>query len=1050
MEAFSEEQLFLIDHSSCIIYVIDADTYELLYANAEALSVWDEKEYQGRTCYEFINSRKNPCPWCSVPIMKNGNCHVEAAYSPQQDVWFTIDCIEMKWAGRKAIAVYARDITKQQKQREKLELDIRNIDGILGNIPGGVAVFSDRNGKIHLEYTNDGFYEIHFGSRCFWNSQSEDPVNWIQKEDRRFFEEAFQRVKSGEVEKGSATYRVLGEDGKVHWVNQQFCRAYVVDGIQNYYSSFTCLDEQMQKENARIETRRIYESAVEEARLFVWEYDIKMHRVTMAENEFSKYDYRKFGLPKVVENAPGSLIPYIDERYVDVFLEMYRKVENGEPEASCDIWYKFGVGTEPRCEHIAYTTIYDENGRPVKAYGIGQNITAQMVERENYQRLYQQVSSTFPDTVSSSQLNLTKNRYIKGYSIFPQVLKRLETVTADEHFRAAAAAVTVCRLQTELLATFNCAHLLEMFKSGKSEFSKEYPVRASGGGIVWVNTVVHLLQNPDTGDVEALTCTTDVSRRKKDEEIIARFAENGCDFIGIIDPAEAVFEMHYGVWDCKECQQGQKVEFEGIRHLLSETYVTGENVEDFLKETMLSEILKSLQQNAQYTVTYDYREPGNDEPCMKKQLRFLWMNTEQDEILVIQNDITDVYRTEQKKMRQMQEAVLEAEKASSSKSEFVSRISHDIRTPISIISSMTQFAFEDMENHEKLRSDLRKIEASNTFLLSLINDVLDISKIDSGKIELHLMPYIYADYISNIRNMFEPLCAQKSIQFEILREPEKNVILVDPTRLNQITLNLLSNAVKYTPPGGKIVFSAGTQMQEDGRVTCEIRVKDTGIGMSHEFQQKMFEPFTQEYDNPKRDKGSTGTGLGLSIVKKLVDLMKGTITVQSELGKGTEFVLRFSTEIATAAKNDGSGRDAEEQEAEKKLEGVVLLAEDNPINTEIARRILESIGVSVVHGENGKEILELFEDAAPDTFVAILMDIQMPVMNGYEATEAIRGLHRADASEIPIIAMTADAFSAALEHSREIGMNDYITKPIDPQQLRQTLEKYIKKSSRIG
>ena len=148
---------------------------------------------------------------------------------------------------------------------------------------------------------------------------------------------------------------------------------------------------------------------------------------------------------------------------------------------------------------------------------------------------------TFPDNVSSSQLNLTQDRYIKGYSCYPQVLRRLETKTADEHFRAAAAA-TVGHIQTELLETFNCAHLIEMFRNGKSEFSKEYPVRASDGGIVWVNTVVHLLQNPDTGDVEALTCTTDVSRRKKDEEIIARFAENGCDFIGIVDQAKAVFE----------------------------------------------------------------------------------------------------------------------------------------------------------------------------------------------------------------------------------------------------------------------------------------------------------------------------------------------------------------------------------------------------------------------------------------------------------------------------------------------------------------------------
>jgi CheY-like chemotaxis protein len=387
---------------------------------------------------------------------------------------------------------------------------------------------------------------------------------------------------------------------------------------------------------------------------------------------------------------------------------------------------------------------------------------------------------------------------------------------------------------------------------------------------------------------------------------------------------------------------------------------------------------------------------------------------------------------------------MEAERANSAKSEFVSRISHDIRTPISIISSMTRFAREDIDDRGKLLDDLRKIESSDAFLLSLINDVLDISKIDSGKTELHRELYLVGDYVSNIRNMFEPLCKDRDITLHIETRSADAAILVDRTRLNQITLNLMSNAVKYTPPGGAVSFSAESRKRPDGRLDCEIHVADTGIGMSQEFQRTMFEPFTQEYENPGREKTGTGTGLGLAIVKKIVDLMGGAISVESELGRGTDFCISLICDAADLSSAAGADAEPMPHPEGRRLSGTVLLAEDNPINAEIARRILRSMGLETVHAENGREAVDAFAAAPPGTFAAVLMDIQMPIMDGYEATLGIRALLRPDAGEIPIIAMTADAFSAALEHSRAVGMTGYTTKPIDPDELRAELEKVIK------
>jgi len=264
--------------------------------------------------------------------------------------------------------------------------------------------------------------------------------------------------------------------------------------------------------------------------------------------------------------------------------------------------------------------------------------------------------------------------------------------------------------------------------------------------------------------------------------------------------------------------------------------------------------------------------------------------------------------------------------------------------------------------------------------------------------------------------------------------------MIDPIRLNQITLNLLSNAVKYTPAGGTVIFSADSRQRPDGKLDCTLTVRDTGIGMSQKFQQRMFEPFSQEYDNPGRPKAGSGTGLGLSIVHRVVELLGGTIEVHSELGRGTEIIARYAVPKAEASPQNSPVAAS----GAEKLRGTVLLAEDNPINTQIALRILTEMGLTVEMAENGKSAVDCFAASAEGYYRAVLMDLQMPVMNGYEAAQAIRALPRGDAESVPIIAMTADAFSAAMRRSREAGMSDYITKPLEPELLFKTLQNNLR------
>ena len=388
--------------------------------------------------------------------------------------------------------------------------------------------------------------------------------------------------------------------------------------------------------------------------------------------------------------------------------------------------------------------------------------------------------------------------------------------------------------------------------------------------------------------------------------------------------------------------------------------------------------------------------------------------------------------------------------ANNAKNEFLSRVSHDIRTPINAIIGMIGFAKEDIDDKLKVKDELQKIETSSHFLLSLINDVLDISKAESDKIELHPEPYPFTEYIRGLETIFRPLCEKKGITFIINTNEfsNDNSVIVDRVRFDQVAFNLLSNAVKYTPAGGTITYTSTSKPLPNQMLSCGFIIADTGIGMSEDFQKKMFAPFSQETDNPEREKaGPAGSGLGLSIVKKIVDLMGGTITVESTLGKGTKITVNYILPRVTKEQLSQIIGQMQRQATNNfamPLNGRILLAEDNPINTEIAVRLVEKFGLQVDNVSNGQDAVAKFSSTAPRTYQAILMDIQMPIMNGYDAAARIRALDHADAKTIPIIALTADAFADAIQKAKKAGMNDHIAKPVNKKHLYDTLAKYIK------
>ncbi len=391
-------------------------------------------------------------------------------------------------------------------------------------------------------------------------------------------------------------------------------------------------------------------------------------------------------------------------------------------------------------------------------------------------------------------------------------------------------------------------------------------------------------------------------------------------------------------------------------------------------------------------------------------------------------------------VRELEETRLAAERANRAKSEFLSNMSHDIRTPMNGIVGMTAIASANLDNREQVKNCLGKIAVSSKHLLGLINDILDMSKIESGKLDLREDTVGLTETVESVVNIVQP---QVQVKGQTLT-PEVGELLCDSVRcdgvrLNQILLNLLGNAVKFTPEGGNIYLTCTETPSPRGEQYVCVRfcVRDTGIGMSEEFQKKVFEAFAREDDGRVRQ--IEGSGLGMAITKYLVDAMHGTIELDSAPEQGTEFRVALDLMRAEAKALPASPETEEADFGGKR----VLLAEDNELNREIAEELFSEIGLSVDSAANGRICADMFASSPAGYYDAVFMDLRMPEMNGYEATEAIRKMDRPDAKTVPIIAMSADAFSDDVEHCLACGMNAHTAKPIDMAIVKKLLAEFL-------
>ena len=788
--------------------------------------------------------------------------------------------------------------------------------------------------------------------------------------------------------------------------------------------------------------RLLYQAAVEESHLAVWEYDLKTKSVRPFKDSHTEIYYQDLGLPTVIENVPHSTETNLEESSVASYRAMFKAIDSGEDRAECTVRFKIDGPLKGRYEHIRMMAVHDSKGGTVCAIGISLDVSNLVNEQRRFDDMKSLFESTLRNSLSSAKLDLSGDKFIQIRSIFPSVEERQKSDKASEFLLKVSEDIVDKEIKDRFLRLFTVDALLNRFKEGDKQISIDYPVKGFEGDYKWMHSSIFMGQNPETGHVEAVTWAEDITSTMNIHLILNRLVETTICRIGIINTnTKKIVFLSNSVEDII-LPIGRGLPYDEVIKSRVKDYVVKDDRVFFETRVALDRVLDALEKDDDYKIPYSAMVNGEQR---RLQVHFLYLNRDFGQIMVVTSDITESYAQERKRIQAMEDALLEAEQANIARLDFIARISHDIRTPMGIISNMSDFALRDIDDKEKLKDDLKKIKSANTFLLSLINDVLDVSNFENERVKLQAEPYYIIDFINEIKSVFETVCEQQGISFTVVHNGPAAAILCDKIRFRQIALNLLNNAVNFTRRGGKITFVLSVELLEGNKARLEMSVADTGIGMSEQFSKTMFRPFSQEVDNPYRAKNAAGAGLGLYIVKNIVNLMDGTIDVKTKLGEGTQ--IKLSVEVPLIS------TEVEEKKEEKplppvdqdgnKLSGTVLLVDDNEINREIAIRILNSLELEADEAENGEIAVKKMEKGGAGAYIAVLMDIQMPVMNGYEATSAIRRLAGDGYETIPIIALTANAFKDAADKAKDCGMNDIITKPLQAEVLKKILHRFV-------
>ena len=1026
------------------IYVIDKKNHDLLYYNENVeLFLTGKNNAWGKKCYTALHDKQTPCTFCPLSIIKNIEKPQELTFANGKS--YEIRAKELEWNGLPAYTLFINDITDKITSSRKTEQLEQFYQTLVQNLPGGIAVIRFDMAKKQMlpEYISEGFAAMTGMSTVeAYALYKNDATAGVHPDDLDYIIGRLNQHLKKHLDTCESIYRLRKKDGSYIWIKNNSSLILSPNEIPLIYAVYSDITKEIEAQN---KLRQKYNDLLLRQQNYPLSNEILSGYCDITANRILRiYDktgidpLQKFGFERQnFFKGLATLIESPEERqhFLNTFL-------------NAPLLEKFAQGINSQELECFIRMPHDNSGHylkcvinmiesPDNGHTIGVLSVLDLTQFKINDQISMHLAHAHYDFIATCDFN--SDSYQLFFTNSKANLMPPEQGSYSKNIVAFLQTFTVPKDREFCMEMFDPANMQRRLYHENS-YSFHYSLKDEQGHIYTKNMIVFLI---DQRLNKVGMARADITDYVREQRALLNTLAYTFEQLSIINLVTKEFTMYTRKSVLQNLSPYKCADFNRALHKLSLPYTKLAADETAAEKFSLPVILSRLAEKPQgYEFTLPYL--ANDGSEKNKQINVLWGDEGHHTICLVRCDVTDIISAEKNSRSVLQNALDLAQEANRAKTDFLSAMSHDIRTPMNAIIGMTDLALDDLDNRQHLSEYLDIIKSSSSHLLTLINDILDMSRIEKGKLKLARTSFNLSVEIDRFCSRYQLLMDKNSLNFLHNTELLHCNCIGDTAQLQRIWDNLVSNACKFTPPGGTVTFSACELPSDNERLGWyKFTISDTGIGIDSESLQHLFDPFFRSSD--VISKHIEGSGLGLAIVKNIVDYKGGTISVTSRQGEGTTFTVTLPLHFDTAAEHPVEKPTHTFGSADFDFSGKsLLLAEDHPINQKVAELILEKTGAAVTIVENGLQCTELFTGSAKGSFDAILMDIQMPVMNGYEAAQAIRSSTHPQSATIPIIAMTANAFAEDIKNALSAGMNAHIAKPIDPQKLYETLAAYIK------
>ncbi len=730
----------------------------------------------------------------------------------------------------------------------------------------------------------------------------------------------------------------------------------------------------------------------------------------------------ELGMPAHMENCPESLyeLSVFCEDTKDVLKSMYQDIHNGVPSGSYTI-HASGISGQERWYHVDYDLIFDDNANPVYAIESIHDVSENIRREAEYSKLLDERKVTGKNSIAFIWLNLTKNVCEKLDSKIASIASMGSEKDVDSFFQKAYEHFLSPEHEKSFRKIFSRENLLSLFKQNKNTVTLDYKWCLEGAKETWIRADAQLVKNPMTQDIEVFISVYNIDYQKTIEQVIDKLSEIDYELLGVIHLSTDQAMIFANQSDIKNLPERTLFTYSEAVNTIAMQEISEAKREETTRKFAVANICDELTNKQTYS--FVVRTIGINVAHQRKKWLFGYLDEAKDTLVAIRSDVTDIIIEQEQQRAVLKSALEQAEIANAAKTEFLSRMSHEIRTPMNAIIGMAALAQQAADNSLQILDCISKINTASQFLLSLINDILDMSRIESGKVVIRKDEFSFERFIRNINTIGYEQAHERGIDYECVVDGLAQANYIgDEMKLQQVMINLIGNAVKFTHPGGKIRFEVNTQQAKNDVEYLSFTVSDTGIGISEEFLSHIFDAFEQEESGRTSVYG--GTGLGLAICKNLVTLMNGEISVKSIKGSGSKFTVRVPLNVSNNQPNASA--------CIHRLDASnfwILVVDDDITVCEQTKATLEKMGLKSEFVDSGQKAVDNVIKRKQDnkTYDIILIDWKMPQMDGIETSRRIRQIVGPD---VTIIIITAYDWASIEDEAKKAGVNLLITKPV--------------------